>query len=290
MAHRFRPGRSCCNSTTAISTTGVAAAPILRRFGAAATFFVSLDFIEREGEPRPTLDDVEGGQRIDNLAWRGYMNQAEVRALDADPLFDVESHGTDHGRVPVAGPPVGVLTNDNWREHAWMQWLAMAGQNRAPWAHWEAPACVEIGTPIPASAPALAASADGAQGREDDGAYATRVAAVLSRARAELGALLGREVDIFCWPEDATNPRARGWAREAGFVATTGGAGENRPSEDPEVLSRVYCGDRFLGFPYAVSDNIGFRALVGLAAGNYYWYMVTAPMNLVRGFIERCRA
>ena len=254
------------------------AAPILREERAPATFFASLDFVAPGEEPRPqdASDD------------RGYMNWAELDRLDGEPLFDVEPHGIDHGRVPVSGRIVGTLTAANWRDLAWMQWAEVPGPKH-DWYLDEAPPAVPLGSPVPESEGALAAPAFRDGRRETGAEYRARVADHLCRCMAEFRGRLGRAPEIFCWPENRVSAAARDVAASLGYSATTGGEGRNIAAEPPFILSRIHAGDRALGFRFGPAERIHIRAVIGLFEGNHYWYFVTAPMSLIRRAVMALR-
>ncbi len=258
----------------------VAAFPLLERHGAPATVFVSLDFIEEGEEPRPTLADGAP----DGLRWDGYLNRGELRRMDASGLVAIEAHGTDHGRVPTGPRVVDRLNGKNWRKHAWVQWRATPG-NKAGW--YREPVVPEA--EVRESGGALVAREWRPEGSESEAEYESRVLATLTRSKTELSELLGREVEVFCWPENEVHDRARELALEAGFAETTAGRGENRPEEDPRVISRVYSGDRPFGWRWAAADTLALRAKLGLFSGNYYWWLVLGPMTLVRQAVRHAR-
>jgi hypothetical protein len=254
------------------------AAPILREAGAAATFFASLDFIAPGEQPR----------RGDELDDSGYMNWAELAQLDADPLFEVEPHGVDHGRVPISDRPVGTLTEANWRSLAWVQWAQMPGPKHDWYLH-DTPPAVPLGSPVPESEGALAAPAWRAGSRESGAEYRTRVSDHLGRCWSEFSERLGRPPAIFCWPENRVSAAAREIAASLGYAATTAGTGRNIAAESPSILSRIHAGDRALGFRFGPAERLHIRAVIGLFEGNHYWYLVTAPMNLVRRVVLAIR-
>jgi hypothetical protein len=250
------------------------ALPLLREAQAPATFFASLDFVAPGGAPRPrgTKDH------------RGYMNWAELAAIEADPLFEVEPHGIDHGRVPVSTRAVDRLTAANWRRLAWVQWAATRGPKH-DWYLAETPPAVPLGSPVRESEGALAAAALG----ESEETYRARVTDHLGRCITAFRERLGIDPAIFCWPENRVSPAAREIAARLGYAATTGGDARNTVAEPGEILSRIHVSDLALGFPCAWAERLRLRATVGLFEGNHYWYLVAAPMDLTRRLAFRLR-
>ena len=252
------------------------AAPILRETSAPATFFASLDFVAPG-------DEVRSGGDV-----RGYMNWAELTRLDAEPLFEVEPHGVDHGRVPVSDRAVGTLTRENWRSLAWVQWAATPGPKH-DWYLAESPSAVPLGSPVLESEGALAAPACQGGRRESGEEYRARVADHLGRCMAEFERRLGRRPRTFCWPENRVSATAREIAAAVGYDATTGGECRNTNSEPAAILSRIHAGDRALGFRFAPAERLHIRAVIGLFEGNHYWYLVTGPMSLARRIVFALR-
>ena len=260
----------------------VAAYPILRRHQAPATIFALVDFIDPELVPRPSLDDVAAGRcEAGDLRWDGYLNLGELRALQAGGLVDVEAHGTDHSHVDTGPEVIAEITPENWRQLSCLQWRAMTGC-RAEWHRCAAPPALPVGTPVRPHASALAARAWLGDRLETDAEYRERVRAILRRSRLALGRALGKEISIFCWPENHTTPVARVLAHEAGFLATTAGIGENRADEPWQILSRLSVTEGILGWRWAWLDDLWFRANVRLFQGNYYWYGVVTLLLLGR--------
>ena len=263
----------------------VAALPVLRRHGFHATLFVSLDFIAAGERLRPTLQDVEEGKaRADELQWRGYLNWSEIADLQHSGLFDIQAHGIDHARVPSGPAVAGRLTPANWRNVAWVQWAATPG-DKSRWYEESTPTAVPLGSEVPRSHAALTAPAWLGDRLETPQEYEERALDHLRRARLELGERLGRSVDIFCWPQNVTNPRARELAARAGYTATTAARGENRPEEDPAVISRLHIGDKVLGWRCEPADALYFRAQIKVGHGNYYWSILLLLANLSRRLV-----
>jgi peptidoglycan/xylan/chitin deacetylase (PgdA/CDA1 family) len=266
----------------------VAAVPLLRCYAVPATLFVSLDFIDPGNSLRPTIRDR--GEARDGLTWEGYLNWAEIQEIQKSGLVDVQPHGIDHGRVETGPRIVGHVSPDNWRRLAWVQWRGIEGP-KADWFRWPSPPVAPFGTPVRESQPALAARAwSGIGGRESAEAYEARVEDHLSRSRQALESHLGHRADIFCWPQNATSVAARDIAERIGYLATTGGRGENRPDEDPRVISRIHVGDRAAGWRSPRTEAFSLYASIRLFQGNYYWYGPLLLLAVARSVHRRVAA
>jgi peptidoglycan/xylan/chitin deacetylase (PgdA/CDA1 family) len=253
------------------------AVPALQARGMAGTFFPSLDFVEPGDRVRAAGPDASG-----------YMNWAELRAVEAIPGLEVEPHGIDHGRVAISPKVVSHVSPDNWRPLAWVQWAAQPGPKHA-WFRTAEPVAAGYGSPVYESEGALAARAWSGEGLEPVPAYHERVRGQLERCVERFEEELGRRPQIFCWPENRTSPDARAISAEVGFLATTAGKQRNAQGEPLHILSRTHVGDRALGFRFGLAEALHFRATVRLFQGNHYWYLVVAPMDLLRKLVMRLR-
>lgn len=248
------------------------AIPALRARRMPATFFASLDFVEPGDRPRVDNDPA------------GYMNWAELRALEADPLFEVEPHGVDHGRIPVSDRVADRLTASNWRGHAWLQWAATPGPKH-DWYRQALPAAVPLGSAVPVSGLALASVGV----RETPADLTRRITHHLQLCRGTFERELGRTPQVFCWPENKAVAEGRAIAAALGYLATTGGKGRNTAYEPAHVLSRIHMGDRALGFRWLAAEGFHVRAATRLAHGNLYWYLAVGPMNWTRALVTAVR-
>lgn len=254
------------------------AAPILREFEAPATFFASTDFVAPGSTLRQPGDDPDG--------WRGYMNAAELKALDSDPLFDVEAHGTNHARVPIEDASVegsiDTITAENWRSHAPLSWALIDGDK----SHWyeaaDPPLTLRLGAPVPRNDSALTGRWRRDSVTEEEAVFAARVGEMLSTAYDGLSQLIGRPPQIMAWPFDRCCEISIAAARQAGFQAVTGGRGENRPGDPHDILSRVHMQDAAFGGGPHWLEALAAAARVNSASGRLHWHVVTAVAARMR--------
>lgn len=75
----------------------VYAFPILKRYGFKGTIFVNPDFVDPADKPRPNLDDVAAGRlAASSLNTTGYLSWAEMSAMEACGVMDIQSHSMTH--------------------------------------------------------------------------------------------------------------------------------------------------------------------------------------------------
>lgn len=241
------------------------AVPVLRHHGLSATIFASTDFID----PSDTLRT--GGPDL------GYLNAAELRHLDADPLFEIACHGQDHARVAVAGPKHDRPDPATWGpETAWL-WSLMPG-DKSRWFDGMPPPAERI----PANDSSLTARLVINGSPEDAQAFRARVQGQLEQARARLSAVLGRDVTYLCWPFDRVTPEALEAAKAAGFQRFTGGRRDNISVAQAQVFSRTHVNDYAAGAAPLWVETLVFRAKLEVASGNLLWMPITLAANLRR--------
>ncbi|WP_164870842.1 polysaccharide deacetylase family protein [Mesobaculum littorinae] len=253
--------------------TWVAAAPILAGHGACATVFVSTDFIAPDRPLAPRMGDSA------HLRWDGYMSWRELRQLEAQGL-KVEAHGTDHGRVET-GPEVRArVTGADRARHAPLLWSCAPGPKH-DWHLTERWLPAE-GAVLRPSAPALAARRWRFVGIETDAAYRARLARTFQTVDRVFRTHLGRPPRLFCWPENRATPEGRTAAQNAGYLATTAGAGRNTASEDPRVIARLHAGQDYAGVRCGPLDDLALRAHIRCFQGNLYWALPLCAIAAIR--------
>ncbi len=82
------------------------ATPVLARVGLHATLFVATDLIEAGDRPRPTLADVAAGNSASlaaDVPQQGFVRAAELRAMEASGVFEVQAHSASHAVLAEEG-------------------------------------------------------------------------------------------------------------------------------------------------------------------------------------------
>ena len=124
----------------------VHAFPLLKKYGMKATIFVATDFIDPFPGCRPTLEDVWSG-RLERraLTWWGYLSWAELKALQASGLVDIQSHTRTHTWYFVSDRIVDFHHPGD--EYVWLDWNLNRAQKHS-WLTRDFRAAVPWGTPV----------------------------------------------------------------------------------------------------------------------------------------------
>lgn len=97
--------------------------PLLKRYGMRATIFVTTDFIEPDGPPRPTLENVwNGSLRADQLHAAGFLRPSEIRSMVQSGLVDIQSHASTHTWYFAANRAVDFYHPRVYAKYPWMAW------------------------------------------------------------------------------------------------------------------------------------------------------------------------
>lgn len=254
--------------------------PLLRKYGMRATVFVTADFIEPDGPPRPTLADVWSGKvRMEDLQAAGFLRPSELRMMSESGVIDVQSHGSTHTWLFTGNRLIDVYEPPKYSRYPWLAWNARP--DRKPFYLTEDQSTlVPAGQPIFAHDKALAARqfvpepaaveafrtawqqepngvlerlglAGGFPGEYESAQQRLeRIAGELRRSREVLQAITARPVEFLCWPGGGYDASSVEVAKECGFRAFTLGSREaadkrNRPGESPSTLKRIGIANRF---------------------------------------------
>lgn len=124
----------------------VFALPILKKYGMRGTIFVNPDFVDPGDSLRPTLEDVWRGRcEIEDLETVGFLNWAELRAMQATGIVDIQSHTMTHTWY-FSGPKiVDFHSPRDVVRYPWLSWNARPDrkpfylvedqQDIVPWGH-----------------------------------------------------------------------------------------------------------------------------------------------------------
>ena len=103
----------------------VVAAPLLRKYGMKGVVYVSPDFVQDGDVVRPSLEDVWAGRLNDgDLDKVGFMNWAELRALDEEQVLDVQCHGLTHTWYFSEPRVVDIHRPRDVFPYPWLSWNA----------------------------------------------------------------------------------------------------------------------------------------------------------------------
>lgn len=119
--------------------------PILQKYSIKATIFVSADFIDPSKSPRPTA----AGMALDKAAElqvAGFLNFAEMRAMEASGLVDIQSHAKTHTWW-FCGDKVIDFWRPGLRQYPWMAWNARPDR-KIYYMDESQEALVPYGTPV----------------------------------------------------------------------------------------------------------------------------------------------
>lgn len=99
--------------------------PLLKRYEMKATVFVSADFIEPDGPPRLTLEDVWSGRaQHEDLQLSGFLRPSEIRRMSESGLVDFQSHATTHTWWYSGNRMEAVYTPEKYQIYPWLAWNA----------------------------------------------------------------------------------------------------------------------------------------------------------------------
>ena len=125
----------------------VYAYPVLKKHGARGTIFVNPEFVDPSTEPRPNLDDVTKGRVCrDALEPKGFLNWAEMRAMEQEGIMDIQSHAMTHTWY-FSGPKALDFHRPGLARYPWMAWNARPERKHA-YMREDQSGFVPAGTPV----------------------------------------------------------------------------------------------------------------------------------------------
>ena len=126
----------------------VIVAPLLKKFGMKGVVYVSPEFVQDGDVVRPTLEDVWAGRLNESdLDLIGFMNWAELRALDDAQILDVQCHGLTHTWYFSNSAVIDIHRPRDVYPYPWLSWNACP--ERKPYYLNEPQQCfVDWGYPV----------------------------------------------------------------------------------------------------------------------------------------------
>lgn len=125
----------------------VYAYPILKKYGAKGTIFVSSDFVDPSTQCRPTLEDLQAGRCVqENLEIAGFLNWAEMREMEKSGVIDIQSHAATHTWYFKNDRLIDFCAPGN-SNYPWMAWNAHP-ERKSLYMREDQSALVRFGTPV----------------------------------------------------------------------------------------------------------------------------------------------
>ncbi|HEY9202182.1 MAG TPA: polysaccharide deacetylase family protein [Gammaproteobacteria bacterium] len=96
--------------------------PILKKYGAKGTIFMSTDFVDPSTDCRPNIDDLHAGRCTEqDLDISGFLNWSEMREMEKSGVMDIQSHAATHTWYFTEDAVID-FWGHNSREYPWMPW------------------------------------------------------------------------------------------------------------------------------------------------------------------------
>ncbi len=243
----------------------VYAYPILKRYGAKATIFVTPDFVDTAKNNRPNTDHTPDILPEDAT---GFLNWSEMREMEKSGLIDIQSHSLTHTWYFSSPDIVDFHTPGN-RQYPWLAWNSFP-MYKPQYMNKGYDDIIPLGTPIFKHTKSLGCrryfpSEKISQGLikfvqnnggdsffnnpgwkaqlfdvasqlsnrynnegwyESDHEYESRVFNELSRSKHIIEENLDKEVHYICWPGGAYNQKVISLAQKAGYRSWTLGSSD----------------------------------------------------------------
>lgn len=280
--------------------------PLLKKYNAKATIFISVDFIHRLPSPPP--------------APRGYLCGMEIGVMQESGLVEFQAHGVSHTRQFNADR-ICRFHHPSSAGNIWLYWN-LHPERKTLWFEDDIASEIPCGYPLYPQAPALshksffpsaslvqamiewaaqhpelwaepsafqqharhyyrslcAQHQAGTGEWESDESFEKRVRKELRTAKSCIEQLTGKAVLHFCWPENAFPPQGHQWACEEGYHTTVSNfhQGTNECDSDPSRIRRIFVGIRSWGIASPFLDQFHFWLSLRCFQGDYLWYPLLA--------------
>lgn len=115
--------------------------PLLKKYGMCGTIYVNPDFVDAGADLRPTIETD------DDAPQTGFMNWAELRAVDQSGVLDVQSHSLTHTWYYVSPNIVDFYAPSTAKRYPWMAWNAKP-ERKPYYLEEDQSTFVALGTPV----------------------------------------------------------------------------------------------------------------------------------------------
>jgi len=255
--------------------------PIMKRLGLKYSVLMSTDFIDPGNEARRFVTETT---RDNKAHWWGYLNAAEMRAMEASGLVDIQSHAKTHTWYET-GPEVVGRHGEPGTFAPWLHWNRWPGQKHAWLTHnWADD--IATGTPVLRHAKSLQArrffrsaeyeeclaggkdhieaakmlGGESMLGRyETQEEFESRIEDELTASKATLESILKKQITGLVWPGGGVCGAAMEKATQAGYALVSKGEGLNRFGSDVHRIRRLAGTLSLRGYPLQFGQNAFLR-------------------------------
>jgi hypothetical protein len=250
------------------------AVPLLRHYGFCGTVFVNPEFVDKRDAVRRQIGSPAEKPERDML--NGFMSWPELKAADSSGVLDVQSHGMTHTWHFKSDKIIDFHRPGD--DYPWLAWNARP-ERKYLWLEEDQSEFVGYGSPVFEHEKAMivrrcippgefdealthyvaasggtrffqepnwrlrlqnrAETVKGSFRYETEDEHAKRIEWELSASREEIGARLGKVVDVICWPGGGHNSIATETALRCGYKAWTVRGVYNRFKSEPNLLHRI---------------------------------------------------
>jgi peptidoglycan/xylan/chitin deacetylase (PgdA/CDA1 family) len=121
--------------------------PILKKYGAKGTIFVTPEFVDEKGGVRPNLEDVWNGRvSRSELIASGFLSWEEMKLMESAGIVDIQSHALTHTWY-FSGPEVVAFHSPGEKRYPWVGWNARP-ETKPYYMQANTDMAVSLGTPI----------------------------------------------------------------------------------------------------------------------------------------------
>jgi len=115
--------------------------PLLKKYGFKGTIFVNPEFIDPRDIIRKRFDE---SNKVITKDTTGFLSWQELRLIEKDGIFDIQSHAMTHTWYPISSKIIGFRSNND--ENCWMTWNKYP--QKKPFLQIDDQSLINLGDPV----------------------------------------------------------------------------------------------------------------------------------------------